>query len=80
MCCANLKREVSIPHLTQFFKKKGETPAKVQHEILIVYGDVMNRQNVAQWCNEFNAGRTDVHDEQNTGRPSLLDDYVVKRV
>jgi hypothetical protein len=23
----------------------------------------MNRQNVAKWCREFEAGRSDVHDE-----------------
>jgi hypothetical protein len=32
----------------------------------------MNRQNVAKWCHEFNAGRTDVYDEHRTDRPSLL--------
>jgi hypothetical protein len=32
----------------------------------------MNRQNVAEWCHEFNAGRTDVNYEQRTDRPSLM--------
>jgi hypothetical protein len=27
----------------------------------------MNRQKVAKWCLEFNAGKTDVHDELRTG-------------
>jgi len=48
--------------------------AKVEiHEhIVAVYGNVMNRQNVTKWCREFSEGRTDVHDEQRSGRPSLI--------
>jgi len=32
----------------------------------------MNRQNVTKWCREFSEERTDVHDEQRSGRPSLI--------
>jgi transposase len=41
-------------------------------EIVAVYGNVMNQQNVTKWCHEFSEGRTDVHDEQRSGRPSLI--------
>ena len=34
----------------------------------------MNRQNVTKWCCEFSEGRTDVHDEQRSGKPSLISD------
>jgi transposase len=34
----------------------------------------MNPQNVTKWCREFSEGRTDVHDEQRSGRPSLISD------
>ena len=34
----------------------------------------MNRQNVTKWLREFCEGRTDVHDEQRSGRPSLISD------
>jgi transposase len=40
----------------------------------------MNRQNVAKWCHEFNAGRTDVHDEQRTGKPSLMNSDLIQKV
>jgi len=39
---------------------------------MTVYGNVMNLQNVTKWCSEFSEGRTDVHDEQRSGRPSLI--------
>jgi len=32
----------------------------------------MNRENVTKWCREFSEGRTDVHNEQRRGRPSLI--------
>ena len=38
-------------------------------QIVAVYGNVVNQQNVMKWCCEFSEGRTDVHDEQRSGRP-----------
>jgi hypothetical protein len=40
-------------------------------ELVAVYGKgVMNKGNVCRWCRLFNGGRTDVHDEVRSGRPS----------
>jgi len=49
---------------------KGEHPLEIHKQIVVVYGNVTNRQNVTKWCHEFFKGRTDVHDEQRSGRPS----------
>jgi hypothetical protein len=38
----------------------------------------MNRQNVTKWCREFSEGRTDVHGEQRSGRPSLISEEAVQ--
>jgi hypothetical protein len=38
----------------------------------------MNRQNVTKWCREFCEGRTDVHDEQRSVRPSLISDGLLR--
>jgi hypothetical protein len=77
--------DISNPHLARcevnsvirFLNKEGEAAAEVHCQIVCVYSDDMNRQNVAKWCHEFNAGRTDIHDEQRTGRPSLIVDGLV---
>jgi hypothetical protein len=37
----------------------------------------MNQQNVMNWCCEFSKGRTDVHDEQMSGRPALTSDLQI---
>ena len=42
------------------------------------YGNVMNPQNVTNWCREFSEGRTDVHDEQRSSRPSLISDDLLQ--
>jgi transposase len=63
-----------------FLNAKGERPAEIHKQIVAVYGDIMNRQNVTKWCREFSEGRTDVHDEQRSGRPSLISDDLLKKI
>jgi hypothetical protein len=54
----------------RFLQAKGETAAEIHPQLVSVYGeDVMNRQTVAKCCREFEAGRSDVHDEDH---PSSL--------
>jgi hypothetical protein len=56
----------------RFLNAKCELPADILEQIVAVYGNVMNRKNVTMWCRGFSEGRTDVHDEQRSGRPSLI--------
>jgi transposase len=37
----------------------------------------MNKQNLAKWCREFEAGGSDVHDKIRSGRPSVVTDKVI---
>jgi len=55
-----------------FFRAKGEHSVEILIQIVAVYGNVMNRQNVTKWCRDFSEGKIDVHDEQRSGRPSLI--------
>jgi len=55
-------------------QSKFESPAEIHKQIVAVYGNVLNRQNVTKWCREFSEGRTDVHDERRSGRASLISD------
>ena len=64
----------------RFLNAKGERPADIHIHIVAVYGNVMNRQNVTNWCHEFSEGRTDVHDEQRNGRPSLISDDLLQEI
>ena len=66
------KREVRS--VIRFLNVKDERRAEIHKQIIAVYGNAMNRQNVTKWYREFSEGRTDVHDEQRSGRPSLISD------
>ena len=63
-----------VRSVIRFLNAKGERPAEIHKQIVTVYGNVMNRQYVTKWRREFSEGRTDVHDEQRSGRPSLISD------
>ena len=52
-----------VRNIIRFHDAKGERPAEIHKQIVAVYGNVMNRQNVTKWCREFSEGRTNVHDE-----------------
>jgi transposase len=65
----------------RFLHVKGETAAEIHHQFVSVYSeDVMNRQNVAKWCCEFETGRSEVHDEIWSGRPSTVTDEIIKKI
>ena len=62
----------AVRSVIRFLNAKGERPAEIHKQTVAVYGNVMNLLNVTKWCSEFSEGRTDVHDEQRSGRPSLI--------
>ena len=63
----------------RFLDAKGDRPAEIHKEIVAVYSNV-NRQNMTKWCLEFSEGKTDVHDEQRHGRPSLISDDLLQEI
>jgi hypothetical protein len=63
-----------------FSTQKVNVQWKFTKKIVAVCGNVMNRQNVTKWCRELCGGRTDVHDEQSSGRPSLISDDLLQEI
>jgi len=55
-------------------------PSEIHNQICQVYGDnAMSDGIVRKWVQMFNEGRENVHDEVQSGRPSLvIDDLVCK--
>jgi hypothetical protein len=41
--------EMAAP-IVQFLNAKGEHPVQIHKQIVAVYGDVINKQNVIKWC------------------------------
>ena len=40
----------------------------------------MNESSVRKWCIRFKNGRTNVHDEERSGRPSIVTDDLLAKV
>jgi hypothetical protein len=65
----------------RFLRAKVETAVEIYGQLVSVYGeDVMTRQNMAKWCREFEAGRSDIHDEIRSGRPSVVTDEIIQKL
>jgi len=67
-----------VRSVIRFLNAKGERPEEIHKQIVAVYGNVINRQNVTKWCREFSEGRTDVQDEQRRVWPSLITDELLQ--
>jgi hypothetical protein len=56
-------------------KAQNVRAAEIHKQIVEVYGEgALNEGNVRKWCRLFKDGRTNVHDEEQSGRPSLVMD------
>jgi len=56
-------------------------PSKINHQFCQIYGDnAMSDGMVRKWVRMFNEGRENLHDEARRGRPSLVNDDLVRKV
>ncbi|UYV71610.1 Tl [Cordylochernes scorpioides] len=63
----------------RFLNEKNNSPVEIHRQLVEVYGEkCMDIKNVRKWCQEFNEGRINVHDEQRSGRPSLPESTVAR--
>ncbi|GFV13250.1 histone-lysine N-methyltransferase SETMAR [Trichonephila clavipes] len=68
-----------VRSIIRFLHAKGQRLVDILKEIVSVYGNITNRQNVTKWCRHLSEGRTDVHDEQRTNRPSVISDVLLQK-
>jgi hypothetical protein len=79
-CRFKIPAKCEIRAVIRFLHAKGETAAEIHRQLLSVYAeDVMNRQNVAKRCREFEAGRSDIHNKIRSGRPSVVTDKIIQK-
>ena len=56
-------------------------PSEIHHQICQVYGDNAMGDGMVRKCvRMFSAGRENLHDEERSGRPSLVNDDLVRKV
>ena len=59
----------------RFLQAENVRPSEIHQRLVAVYGEhVMNAASVRKWCTMFTNGRTDVHDAESSGRPSVIAD------
>ena len=76
----NFSREC-WPHrcVCWFLNAKGVKPIEIHCQLTELYEEsCMDVKNVRKWCREFTGGRTEIHAEERSGRPSISDETVAK--
>jgi len=64
-----------------FLQAENVRPSEIQRRLVAVYGEhVMNVASVRKWCTLFRNGRTDVHDAERSGRPSVITDALKQKM
>jgi len=73
--------DCEIRAVIRFLNARNVLPSEIHHQICQVYGDdAMSDGMVRKWVRMFNEGRENVHDEARSGRPSLVNDDLVRKV
>uniref|UniRef100_A0A670YH07 Mos1 transposase HTH domain-containing protein n=1 Tax=Pseudonaja textilis TaxID=8673 RepID=A0A670YH07_PSETE len=70
-----------VRSVIRFLLAKNHKLIEIFWQLCEVYGDnIITEGGVRQWCIKFKNGRTNIHDEQRSGRPSIVTDELVAKV
>ncbi|GBN66941.1 hypothetical protein AVEN_168209-1 [Araneus ventricosus] len=73
--------DCEVRSVIRFLNAKEVKPAEIHRQRVEIYGEnVMTDGMVRKWARQFNDGRTNVHDEARSGRPSVVIDGLVAKV
>ena len=73
--------DCEIRSVIRFLNARNVLLTEIHHQICQVYGDnAMSDGMVRKWVRMFNERRENVHDEARSGRPSLVEDGLVRTV
>lgn len=73
--------DCEVRSVIRFLSAKGLKAIDIHREICAVYGqNIMSDGMVRKWIRAFKDGRTNVHDEERSGRPSVISEDLVQKV
>jgi len=73
--------DCEIRSVIRFLNARNVLSSEIQHQICQVYGDnAMSDGMVRKLVRMFSEGRESVHDEARSGRPSLVNDDLVRKI
>ncbi|XP_055637202.1 uncharacterized protein LOC129775938 isoform X2 [Toxorhynchites rutilus septentrionalis] len=81
--CAAIENPATceVRSVIRFLLAKNYKPITIFRELREVYGNgIMSESRVRQWCIDFSKGRTNVHYDGRSGRPSLVTENLMKEV
>ncbi|GFX59762.1 HTH_48 domain-containing protein [Trichonephila clavipes] len=81
--CATIENPVSceVQSVIRFLLAKNLKPMEIYLQVCEEYGcNVMNERSIQKWCIQFKNGRTNVHDEEKSGSPSIVSDKLLAKV
>jgi hypothetical protein len=71
--------ECEVRVVIRFLNKQNVRRIEIYRQLM--YGEgVMNESNVRKWCRMCNEGRTNVYDQEGSGRPSLITEDLKNRI
>ncbi|KAJ4430695.1 hypothetical protein ANN_19286 [Periplaneta americana] len=72
-CTDIFSANCEIRAVIRFLHAQKQSPAEIHRQLCNVYGpDIMSNSMVRRWCRQFTEGQTNVHDEDRSGRLSLV--------
>jgi hypothetical protein len=70
-----------IDAVIHFLHARNMSAAKIHYELFTIYDqNVMSEGTVRQWCRMFKYGQTDVHNKEQSGRPTAVSNDLVQSV
>jgi hypothetical protein len=71
--------DYEIRSVIRFLNARNVNLADIHRQICEVYGENATSDGmVRKWVRQFNEGRKNVHDEARSGRPSVVNDDLVR--
>ena len=73
--------DCEVRGVIRFLQAENVRPSEIHRRLVAVYGEHdINAVSVRKWCTMFRNGRTDVHDAERSGRPSVITDALKQKV
>jgi hypothetical protein len=81
--CAAIESPASceVRSVVRFLAAKNFKAAQIHRQLCEVYGEnVMSAGGVRQWCHMIKNWRTNVHNEERAGRPTVVTQELVQMI
>ncbi|GBN03244.1 hypothetical protein AVEN_229023-1 [Araneus ventricosus] len=73
--------DCEVRSVIRFLNAKKVKPAEIHRQLVEIYGEnVMTDGMARKWVRQYNNGRINFHDEERSGRPSVVNDGLVAKV